>query len=143
MGYQAPVILLAAVVSLVAAYGWLWWQHRAGGLNYRHLVILVRHQGEFLEGILRHLCRWRYWHGWPLEFWVVAEEPCETTIAILRHFGYPYPCCQVQVSPAAAAITADLAPSDPNGVLLDLRKETNYFQARARLSQVYQKCQIS
>lgn len=142
MSYQAPIILLAAVVSLAAAYGWLWWRPQTGVLSYRHLVILVRNQGEFLEGILRYLCRRRYWYGWPRVFWVVAEEPSETTLAILRHFGYPYPCYLILVIPAAAVITVDLALSGANGVLLDLREETNYFQARARLSQVYQKCQI-
>jgi len=140
MSYQAPVILLAAVVSLVLAYGWLWWRHQAGGFNYRHLVIQVRNQGEFLEGILRHLCSRRYWQGWPLEFWVVAEEPCETTLAILRHFGYPYPCCRVLDAPATTVIAPGPALSGPNGEVLDLREETNYFHVRARLSQVLQKC---
>ncbi|MGI9861402.1 hypothetical protein SDD30_08465 [Moorella naiadis] len=141
MGYQAPVILLVAVVSLVGAYGWLWWRQRTGSLNYRCLIILVRQQGEFLEGLLRHLCRRRYWHGWPLEFWVVVEETCETTTTILRHFNYPYPCYRMLVTPVVA--TTIPALPEPGGVILDLTQEANYWQARARLSQVYQKCQIN
>ncbi|WP_338835609.1 hypothetical protein [Neomoorella thermoacetica] len=140
MGYQAPVTLLASVVSLALAYGWLWRRYQAWGLNYYRLVILVRNQGEYLEGLLRQFFSWRYWHGLPLELWVVVEAPCEATLAILHHFLYPYPCCRVlcvaRDSPVTGAVPV-LTAGD--GEVLDLREETNFFRAGAKLYQVYSK----
>lgn len=140
MSYEAPVTLLATVLSLALAYGWLWRRYQAGGFNYFRLVIFVRNGCDYLEGLLRQFLNWRYWRGLPLELWVVAEAPGEATVAIMRHFLYPYPCCRLlwvdRDSKAPEAFTAFTAGG---GGILDLREETNFFHAGAKLYQVYLK----
>ncbi|MDN5344137.1 MAG: hypothetical protein PWQ18_248, partial [Clostridia bacterium] len=91
MGYQAPVVLLAAIAFLALAYSWFGWRQKTTNCCCPCLTLLLDNQESFLEGLLRQFLRWSYWHGTPWRLRVILYSPAQATIAILRHFLNLYP----------------------------------------------------
>jgi len=128
LSYQAPVALLVTVVSLVLAYGWIWWRQRNLMLTYPRLELVVGNQGEFLEGLLRQLLWWCNWRGAPWQLLIYTDTSARVTLAILRHFFYPYPGNFFRID----SYTGKAVPAH----ILDLRQETSLNSAWVRLYQL-------
>jgi len=139
MDYQAPVLLLATAGSMALFYGWFCWRQKVASIKYPCLVLLIGDQEQFLEGLLRHFFFWCYWGNslWRLQ--IVAEQPSEATLAILRHFLYCYSSCEI-ICPGQGAPLAlqPLANLNEPVHFLDIREETNFKAALTGLYHVYQ-----
>ncbi|WP_156272823.1 hypothetical protein [Neomoorella glycerini] len=135
VGYQAPVILLAAVASLALAYGCFWWRQKELTLDYPCLALLVGNQEEFLEGLLRRFWWWCYWYGSPWRLVVITDAQAKATLAILRHFFYPYPFCRLIYAGEEALLTMEFTAGagGRQAHFLDIRTEQDFNSAWTRI----------
>jgi len=127
LGYHAPVALLVTVVALALTYGGIWWRQRNLVLACPRLELVVGNQGEFLEGLLRRLLWWGHWHGAPWQLLIYTDTSARATLAILRHFFYPYPGNFFWTDSWPGRAVPDH--------ILDLRQETSLAAAWVRLYQ--------
>lgn|GEM_PF-2330139 len=135
MGYQAPVILLAAVVFLVLAYGSFWRQQKELTVNYPSLALLVGNQEEFLEGILRRFWWWCYWYGLPWRLVVIIDAQAKASLAILHYFFYPYPFLRVICAREEAFLTMEftVGVGGRQACFLDIRTERDFNSTWTRI----------
>jgi hypothetical protein len=139
VGYQAPVILLAAVVFLVLAYGSFWRQQKELTVNYPSLALLVGNQEEFLEGILRRFWWWCYWYGLPWRLVVIIDAQAKASLAILHYFFYPYPFLRVICAREKGLLTWEFSTGSGGrqAHFLDIRTEKDFNSTWTR---IYRAC---
>lgn len=99
MGYQAPVVLLIAVMITFLACTWFWRQQISIYCSCPCLVLMVRNQEEFIESLLRSFLLWCYWNHKLWRLVIICHNDSLGSLAILHRFLKLYPSCELIYQP--------------------------------------------
>lgn len=134
MGYQGPLVLLAAIGVLVLVYGWFWRHNQSNAADSPCLVLMVHSQEDLIEGLLRCFLFRCFWSN---SFWrlmVVVDSFSGITLDILCRFFNNYPCQRFVFT--TQEFFSDIKNQREISFisLLDIREEDDYKTALARLN---------